>query len=102
MALKMTFRRLSLLTRLTVEELSRMSHFPTFVEPVNEIFRNNSLWHMAVPTSTTSWRPTVRQLITPGGTPASSAIAHKASADRGVSSDGLMTTVQPAARAGPI
>ena len=38
----------------------------------------------------------------PGGTPASSAIAHKAIALNGVSSDGLMITVQPAAKAGAI
>lgn len=38
----------------------------------------------------------------PGGTPASSAIAHRAKALKGVSSDGFKTTVQPAANAGPI
>ena len=31
-----------------------------------------------------------------------SAIAHKASAERGVSSEGFNTTVQPAASAGPV
>lgn len=40
--------------------------------------------------------------LSPGGTPASSAIAHRANAVKGVSSDGFKTTVQPAANAGPI
>jgi hypothetical protein len=38
----------------------------------------------------------------PGGMPASSARAHKAMAVSGVSSDGLMMTVHPAASAGAI
>ena len=41
----------------------------------------------------------VTTLITPGGIPASSASEAKARADRGVSSEGLSTHVQPAARA---
>lgn len=41
-------------------------------------------------------------LRTPGGRPASSARAARASPDSGVSGAGLTTTVQPAARAAPI
>jgi len=40
-------------------------------------------------------------LTTPGGAPASSAITHNANALKGVSSEGLITAVQPAANAGP-
>ena len=43
----------------------------------------------------------VTTLMTPGGIPASSASEAKARADRGVSSAGLSTHVQPAARAAP-
>jgi len=89
-------------TRLTVDALSRSNHLPTSVLPVNDSLRSSGEWHSACPTSCTSSRPTVRQLTTPAGTPASSARAQSANALNGVSSDGLMTTVQPAAKAGPI
>jgi hypothetical protein len=39
--------------------------------------------------------------LSPFGNPASSAMAQRAKADRGVSSEGLITTVQPAASAAP-
>ena len=44
--------------------------------------------------------PPVTTLITPGGIPASAARSASSSAVTGVSSDGLTTAVQPAARAG--
>jgi len=52
----------------------------------------------AFPTSSTSSLATVIQERTLGGNPASCAMAHKASADSGVSSDGLITAVHPAAK----
>ena len=42
----------------------------------------------------------VTMLMTPAGMPARSARTPSASAEKGVSSDGLITTVQPAASAG--
>ena len=89
------------LTFLTVQELKLISLLPTAVEPVKESLRRRGDSQRAVPTASTSSLATVRQFITPGGMPASSAIAHSASADSGASSDGLITTVHPAASAGP-
>lgn len=89
-------------TFFTVLELSRISHFPTAVDPVKDTFFISGLWHIAIPTASVSSRATVMQLMTPAGTPASSAIAHSASADNGASSEGLIRTGQPAANAGPI
>ena len=70
---------------------------PTRVEPVKEILRTISFAISSVPIS--AGKP-VRILITPTGMPARSAKTPSARAEKGVNSDGLMTTVQPAASAG--
>ena len=69
---------------------------------MKDSLRINFEFASAVPTSTTSSRDTVKQFMTPGGIPASRAMAHRAREDKGVSSEGLMTTVHPAAKAAPI
>lgn len=89
-------------TRLTLDALSRISHLPTLVEPVKDILRNKLEWHNLDPTLATLLRPTGITFKTPAGNPASRAIAHKARADSGVSSEGFMVIVHPAAIAGPI
>src|SRR5262245_35481518 len=71
---------------------------PTSVEPVNDTTRTSSLASMASPTSL----PPVTRLTTPGGTPASSRIRTKFTADNGVSVAGLKTTVFPHTSAGAI
>src|SRR4051794_8180238 len=76
------------------------SRRPTSVEPVKDSLRTRGSSTIA-PTTAPALR-VVRQLTTPGGTPASSSSATMASAVRGVSVAGLRTTVQPAASAGPI
>ena len=76
-----------------------MSSLPTAVEPVNVSLRTVGLEVSSLPISTV-WPQ--RMLITPGGMPARVASSASAWADRGVSLAGLHTTVQPAARAGPI
>jgi len=43
-----------LITRLTVEALSLMSHLPTGVDPVKDSFRMALEWHSINPTSSTS------------------------------------------------
>src|SRR3978361_1211109 len=73
---------------------------PPSVEPVNDSLRTRGSSSIA-PTTAPALR-VVRQLTTPGGTPASSSSATIASAVSGVSVAGLRTTVQPAASAGPI
>ncbi len=75
---------------------------PTGVEPVKLILRTRASSSQASTTSGVRWREAVTMFGTPGGTPASSARATSASEVRGVSSAGLQTTVQPAARAGAI
>ena len=70
---------------------------PARVEPVNDIMSMPGCALMAAPTSAPS--PLMR-LKTPLGTPASSRISAKMSADVGVYSDGFRTMVQPAASAG--
>ncbi len=72
---------------------------PTSVEPVNDTTRTSSLASMASPTSLP---PPVTRLTTPGGTPASSRILTKFTADNGVSVAGLKTTVFPQTSAGMI
>jgi len=97
---------------------SRTRTFPTAVDPVNDSFRINSEWLKANPTAATSDLSTVMTFMTPAGKPimiycrlniqyniklpAASAIEQRASADRGVSSEGFITTVHPAARAAPV
>ena len=70
---------------------------PTRVEPVKEILRTAGLPVSSAPIS--AGRP-VTTLMTPAGMPARSARTASASAEKGVKSDGLITTVQPAASAG--
>ncbi|MGY3355443.1 hypothetical protein ACVWZK_002106 [Bradyrhizobium sp. GM0.4] len=74
-----------------------ISNAPTRVDPVNEILRTVSLSISSWPIS--AGMP-VTILITPAGIPARCARTPIASAENGVNSDGLMTTVQPAASAG--
>src|SRR5471032_3208468 len=69
---------------------------PVGVEPVNEILLTPGCATSAAPHS----RPPVTTLNTPGGTPASSASSAIRNAVSGVSGEGLMTIVQPAASAG--
>src|SRR5437899_8452639 len=65
---------------------------PTSVEPVNDTTRTFSSTVSAVPTASP---PPVTRLTTPRGTPASSRILTKLSAERGVRVAGLNTTVLP-------
>jgi hypothetical protein len=75
-----------------------MSSFPTRVLPVKDTFRMSG---DAVSTpAVAAWSPPTTTLSTPGGTPARSASCASAIADRGVSSAGRSTMVQPAASAG--
>jgi len=71
---------------------------PTAVEPVKLSLRTVGLLVSSPPIGLAS---PVTTEITPGGIPARSASTHIASAENGVSSDGLITMVQPAASAGP-
>ena len=73
---------------------------PTSVDPVNDSLRTRGSSIIAAQTG-----PDVLVVITftaPAGTPASVSRSASASAVSGVSAAGLSTTVQPAARAGPI
>ncbi len=86
-------------TRFTLPADASTIPRPTAVEPVNAILRTFG-WRAR-------WSPTVRpgpgtMFTTPGGMPASAISSATRSALRGVSSAGFMTTVFPAARAGPI
>ena len=85
-------------TRLTVVMQRAASIFPTGVEPVKVNLRTRG---SPVSISPIGAACPVTTLNTPGGTPASSPRAARARALNGVSSEGLSTTVQPAARAGP-
>ena len=75
----------------------RISSAPTRVDPVKEILRTVSLAISSLPISLGM---PVTMLITPAGMPARSARTPSASAEKGVNSDGFITTVQPAASAG--
>mmetsp|Transcript_20254 Transcript_20254/g.68619 ORF Transcript_20254/g.68619 Transcript_20254/m.68619 type:complete len:320 (-) Transcript_20254:218-1177(-) len=75
--------------------------FPTAVDPVNDKARTVVEAHSASPTWATWSLDAVTTLTTPGGKQ-SCARAARASAVSGVSSAGLMTTAQPAAKAGAI
>src|SRR5689334_22856213 len=72
---------------------------PTSVDPVNETTRTSSLIDRASPTSPP---PPVTRLTTPLGTPASSRMRTKLSAESGVKVAGLKTTVLPQTSAGMI
>ena len=84
-------------TRLTVLMQAAARRFPTAVEPVKV---NLATSGEPVSTSPMGAGAPVTTLNTPAGTPASSARTARARAVKGVSSEGLSTTVQPAARAG--
>lgn len=75
--------------------------FPTAVEPVKDIVATFSLSHKTFPMPGVFSLEEVTTFITPGGTRASSASLAIAKADKGVSSAGLITHVQPAAKAAP-
>ena len=68
------------------------------VDPVNDIFFTKLLSQKTLPIGDGSFPNT--KLITPGGNPATSAKCNIAVATNGVSSEGLITTVHPAAKAG--
>src|SRR5215471_2095096 len=72
---------------------------PVAVEPVKAILSTPGLLASAAPTSLDS---PVMTLITPGGNPAWANSSANRSVDTGECSEGLTTTVQPAARAGAI
>src|ERR1700736_2778561 len=73
---------------------------PTSVEPVKESLRTRGSLSIALTTSDDRFDGIT--LTTPFGTPACSRRSAIASAVSGVSDAGFNTTVQPAARAGPI
>ena len=73
---------------------------PTAVDPVNDNLRTTGDSHSALPTSIDRASSAGTTLNTPGGKPARPASSASASADNGVCSAGLTTTVQPAASAG--
>ena len=73
---------------------------PTCVEPVNESLRTLSDFNIALTAGPDGLGTTT--LTTPSGTPARCKISAIASAVSGVSLAGFKTTVQPAAKAGPI
>ena len=85
-------------TFFTVEAHCDISSLPTAVEPVKLSLRTIGLLVSSPPIAFESPVTTER---TPAGTPARSARTHMASAEYGVSSEGLTTIVQPAASAGP-
>src|SRR5476649_289199 len=76
----------------------RIKVLPTAVEPVKVTLRTLLLAMMA---SLMAWVSPATPLITPFGTPACCARANKANAESGVLLAGLISTVQPAASAGP-
>ncbi|CAM5703273.1 hypothetical protein SGRIM128S_03479 [Streptomyces griseomycini] len=84
-------------TRFTMPEAIAPMRRPTAVEPVKETRSTSGCSARAWPA--TGPRPVTR-LNTPAGTPASCTASAKSRAVSGVSSAGLTTTVQPAARAG--
>ena len=88
----------SRLTFFTVSEHWRIRSLPTCVEPVNDNLRTIGLDVSSLPISA-PW-DAVTTLITPSGKPARRASSTSANAVSGVSSAGLITTVQPAASAG--
>ena len=84
-------------TRFTVEAAWLISSLPTAVEPVKPTMRTSSDPVSTPPIAGASPQTT---LITPSGKPARLASSARARAESGVSGAGLMTMVQPAARAG--
>ena len=74
-----------------------ISNLPISVDPVKESLRTVGLEVISPPIAAAL---PVTTLSTPGGKPARCASSASASAENGVASAGLMTTVQPAASAG--
>ena len=89
----------SSVTFLRLPDAALTISLPTCVEPVNATFDTRGCAPSAAPATSPS---PVTQLITPGGTPASCASSTSRSVDKGASSDGFRTHVQPAASAGAI
>ena len=87
----------SIVVRLSVGAHCSSSSLPTAVLPVKLSLRTSGL---PVSSAPISWGLPTTTLKQPAGKPARSASSAIASADRGVSSAGLTTTVQPAASAG--
>ena len=87
----------SIATGLTVAEASSLTRLPARVEPVKETMSTPG-W-AAIASPTTGPVPVTR-LKTPAGRPAASITSASRKAFSGVTSLGLRTTVQPAARAG--
>ena len=85
--------------RVILSAAARMMNWPVCGEPVNAILSMPRCETSAAPASAP--KPGMI-LSTPGGNPASSAACPSHSADSGVSSAGLSTTVQPQAKAGAI
>ena len=85
-------------TRLRLPVAARTMCLPTSVEPVNAILSTPSCAASAAPAVSPNPGTT---LTTPAGRPASSMSSPSRSADSGVCSAGLSTTVQPVASAGP-
>ncbi len=85
---------------LTVGALCAIRMRPTSVEPVKLRWRTTSLAQITLPTAIELSLSAVIMLSTPGGMPARMASSAAASAVSGVSSAGLIRTVQPAASAG--
>jgi hypothetical protein len=84
--------------RVSVPASSRWIALPTSVEPVKAILSTSSCLTSAAPV-----RPSpVTMLTTPGGSSAWRSMSAKRSAESGVVSAGLSTTVLPAASAGAI
>ena len=84
-------------TAFTLWDASSLTRLPARVEPVNDTMSTSGWAAMASPT--TGPVPVTR-LKTPAGRPTSSMISARMNAFSGVTSLGLSTTVQPAARAG--
>src|SRR5438034_2827400 len=82
---------------LTVGATCCISKRPISVDPVNESLRTVGFAHISAPIADAL---PVTILSTPGGKPARCAISANASAEYGVASAGLMTTVHPEASAG--
>src|SRR5262245_11438599 len=86
-------------SRFTCPADSRISSFPTSVEPVNEILRTRR--SEKIVSATIPEEREVTRLTTPCGAPASSIARSTRAAVSGVALAGLTTLVQPAAIAGP-
>ncbi|KAH3678653.1 hypothetical protein OGATHE_000203 [Ogataea polymorpha] len=88
-------------SRLSVLELCSISSLPTRVEPVKDTFFKSGDLQKSSPTLAVLLCATGTKFTTPSGTPASTPSTAIAIADIGVSAAGLITEVQPAARAAP-